>query len=246
MATKSVGLFEAARAPITWLGQVLRDRILRGCFLKGLALSIVATVVVFGGVIWGAFALVDYVVPEGGTWATILATALKIVSVVLVLFVSPVLFTMASGIVGSAFLGGAHARARELAGGPPYPARSAGAEAVVTARSVGWELRRLARFLVWTVVIGLAGLIPVVGIASIVAAALLAAHTLAWEILSPHFEALGLGYTEQKRYLFRRPGLTLGLGGVATLLLLIPFAQPLVLYGNQSAGGALSARLGPS
>lgn len=242
-----VGLVAAAGAPLAWLVRTLGEPGLRRPFLAGLVLSTLAMVVVFGGTVWGAFALVDAVVGADGGWGWgLLAAALKIVGVALAILASPVLFTVLVGIIGGGFLGTAHERARTLVGGAPYAERSVGSEAALALRGVGWSLRRLGRFLLWTLVLLAVGAIPVVGVVAIVLEAFLVAHALTWELFTPHFEAKGLGYADQRRFLRRRPALVLGLGGVGALLLLVPLAQPLVLFANQAAAGALSARIDPA
>lgn len=243
-ASGRIGLRAAAAAPVQGLRDVLRDPGLRRYLLRGLALAVVATVVVFGGAIWGGFALVDHLVgPDAGTWGLVLGFLAKVVAVALLFLASPVLFTVLLGIVGGPLLTALHLAARGRAGGAPYPEQSAGAEAALTVRSVGWELRRLLRFLVVTAGCALLAFVPVVGIAAPILQALFTAHTLAWELLTPHFEGRRLGWAEQKAFLRRHPALVLGLGGVGTLLLLVPFAQPLVAFGNQAGAAALSAHL---
>jgi uncharacterized protein involved in cysteine biosynthesis len=244
-----VGLRAAAAAPFLGLRLVLGAPAVRRPFLRGLLVSLVATVLVFGGALWGGFALVDRLVgaeADPGLLGQVVAVVAKVAAVALLLVASPVLFTLLLGIVGGPFLTAVHAAARAHAGGAPYPELSARADVALAARGVGWGLRRLLRFLAATAACALLALIPLVGLAAAVLLALLSAHTLAWELLTPHFEARGLGWAAQRAFLRRRPGLVLGLGGVAALLLLVPLAQPLVAFGNQAGAGALSARIDPA
>ena len=153
------------------------------------------------------------------------------------LFLAPVLFHVVASILLPAFHGPVFLEARRSAGGPA----SAGAEQRLVA-VLAVELRRLARLIVLSLLLLLLNLVPVIGsVAYLVAQFLLAARTLGWDLLSYHFELHGLDYEQQKAFLRRERGMVLALGGVATLLCLIPIAQIVFLTTNVAGAGVLSA-----
>lgn len=238
-----VSVIEAAAAPIRGLSQVLAPGQLRRVLLGSLAVSFLAMALVFGFGLWGAIAGADALFAEGFGWWTAFEVALKVVLVLLFLLAAPFLFVAAASIFGGPFLARTHLLARAAAGGAAYPARRTRDDLRAGVHGIGWTLRRLARFLLLSAVLALIGLIPVVGVVALVAEAWLGASMITWELFAEHFEALDLPYPEQRRFLRQQRPLVLAFGGVSLLLLLIPFAQPVVLQACQAGAGALSAKL---
>lgn len=207
--------------------------------------------------LWGAFALVGWLVttPADGaaaepgwllsSWLWIrgaLGVALRVAAVLGTAVVAPVLYNFVGSLLLPIFSGSVFNAAREEAAGPPVLGAPDGF--VATAKVMAVETRRLARFAGWSLALLPLNLFPGLGSAVYVCAQfLLSARALGWDLLSYHFELHGLSFDEQRRWVRSRPGLVLTLGGVATLLCLVPLVQLLFVTTNVAGAGVLSAWL---
>ena len=110
-------------------------------------------------------------------------------------------------------------------------------------RAVGLASWRFVKFLGLSVLLFVIGLIPVVGtlIAS-VGGLLLAARTVAWELLDPYFETLDIRHAEQRALIRRHQKVLLGFGLPIALLFAIPIVGPLMFGLAQVAGAVFVAR----
>jgi CysZ protein len=155
------------------------------------------------------------------------------------LLYAPALFMLLASVVLPPFHGPVFAGARARAGGPKV---TGGGVALVT--TLKNDLRRLVRFVGYSVILLPLNLVPLLGTGLyVVAQFTLSAKTLGWDLLSHHFELHGLGLEEQRAWVQERRGLVFALGAGATLLAMIPLAQVLFITTNVAGAGVLSAWL---
>lgn len=240
IAQRNVGALEGIGCLLKGIFVALGERQVRGKIVMAVIANAFAFAVVFGLLMWGAFALTDGWVDDGG----LLAAAGWLARIGLIVgfgFVAPVLFALSGEIVVPTFRGKIFELARDFEGGPPVN----GSEGLVAeAKAVGVDIRRLVRFLGISLLLLPLLLIPGVGTAGYAAVQLaVAARTMGWDILGRHFELHGVRYADQKRFLNRHMGLTLGVGLVALGLCLVPVAQFVFVSTNVAGAGILSARL---
>lgn len=190
--------------------------------------------------IWGALALTAGLV-EGELWLAALGWIARVLLIVGIVAVAPGLYSLIGDIVLPVVHGRVFEAAREHAGGPPVDEVGGVGKEI---RTVGVDLRRLARFLGVSLVLLLANLIPVVGnLVYPVAQFLVTAHTMGWDLLAYHFELHDVRYDEQKRFLADHRTLVLAAGAAATVLTLLPVVQLVFITTNVAGAGVLSARL---
>ncbi|MEZ4264861.1 MAG: EI24 domain-containing protein [Myxococcota bacterium] len=227
----------------------LRRRLLGSFAVNALGFLLLAALM-----LWGAFALVDWLVssPEPAdpgwlmaTWLWIrgaLGVALRIAAVLGTAVIAPVLYNLVSSLLFPLFSGPVFNAARDAAHGPPVLGAPDGF--VATAKVIAVETRRLGRFAGYSLALLPLNLVPGLGSAAYVALQfLLSARTLGWDLLSYHFELHGLTFDEQKRWISSHHLLVLTLGGVATLLCIVPVVQLVFVTTNVAGAGVLSAWL---
>jgi CysZ protein len=229
----------------------LSDPTVRGQLLKSLAVNAVVFLVLFIALVWAIFALTSDLVsgtsdlPGWLSWLDFLGSALgwlvRLALLSLAAMIAPTLLSLLLGIIMPMFMGPVFHAGRAYAKGPPV-AETGGlsAEAV----SIAIDLRRLGRLILFSILIIPLNIIPGLGqLAYFVAQALLAAHTLGWDLLGYHFELHGVGYAEQRNIIARNRGLVLAVGAVGVVLLMIPFVNVFFATTNIVGAGILSARL---
>ena len=224
----------------------MRKRIVMGLLLNSVLFSLM-----LWGLISGSFWLIDELValaPTGeGFWSQVLGGALtsvgwllRVASVIGSLFVAPVLFNLGASLMMPIFYGRIYSIARSASGGE----EDSGFDAAALARIVAVELRRILRFLSFSVLALCLNLIPVVGSGLYIGVQfLLASSAMGWDLLSHHFELHGLDYGQQKAWIRENRMLVLSLGAAATGLCSIPILQLLFITTNVAGAGVLSAKL---
>ena len=249
--THHVAAREAISALSTGIALSLGEPSLR----RRIAVSVVVNGLVFAlvlaGALWGASELVAwafsgeevsdpawyeaawYSVKDGLRWL------LYVALVVGALLYSPVLFSLLAGVLLPPFLGPVFKAARGHAGGPPVEA-----SALSLAKTVTGDLRRLVRFMLYSLLLLPLNIIPGVGsVLYLVAQFLLSARTIGWDLLAHHFELHGMDLAAQRQWVRAHRGLVLTLGSGATLLAMVPLAQILFITTNVAGAGVLSAWL---
>ena len=231
---------QAVASLFTGIRLTVKEGAVRKQVLKGTVLNALFFLLLFVGVLWGAWALTGLLIGE--SWHTaVLGWLARLLVMGGVLFLSPVLYALIGEIVLPGPRGEIFRFARHWAGGPEVEEIGG---VIVEVKSVVLDLRRLGRLLLFSLLAMLLNVVPVVGsVAYFVIQALIAAHTMGWDLLGRHFELHGLSYGQQKEYLRRHRLLTIAVGGVATLLCLIPIAQLFFVTSNVAGAGILSAKL---
>ncbi len=217
----------------------LTDHHVRRVMVASLLVNAAAFLLLFAGLVWGAFTLTA-AWADGGFWLfETLAWVVRAAAVVGALFVAPVLFNLLAGVVLPLFQEPVFKAARRRAGGPD---REPPGGVSATTGIVATSLRRLARFVGLSLLLLPLNLVPGVGsLAYVVLQFLLGAHTLAWDLMAFHFELHGVAYAEQKRFLRRNRAAMLALGSAALGLCLVPIAQLVFITTNVAGAGVLSA-----
>lgn len=122
------------------------------------------------------------------------------------------------------------ARAEQLAASPGLPLTTA----------VLIAIRRLLGFLWRSVAIFLLSLVPAVGqVAGPVLQGYTSARGLAWELLDPYLDKLGLGYAEQRAFVASHRAALVGFGLPLGLVMAIPLVGPLLFGLAQGAAANL-------
>ena len=161
------------------------------------------------------------------------------VIVLAALLYAPVLFSLLASVVLPPFHGPVFTAARHQAGGP-----SVEGARISLVRTTLADLKRLVRFVVYSLLLLPLNLVPVLGSAAYVFAQfILSANTLGWDLLSHHFELHGLSLEAQQEWVRGHRGLVLALGAGATVLAMIPLAQVVFITTNVAGAGVLSAWL---
>jgi len=226
----------------------LRDPTVRRQVLKSVIANGVVFVVLFSALIWGAFALTSGLTGDNPEWPGwldwVVSTAgwmLRIALIIGALLLAPPLLTLLLGIIMPMFMGPVFRAGRTYAKGPAVDAASG---FVAEVRSIGIDIRRLARLIGYSLLILPLNLVPVVGQAAyLVVQAIIAAHTLGWDIIGRHFTMHGLDYRAQRVLVREQRRLVLSLGFAALLGLMLPFANVVFVTTNVAGAGILSARL---
>jgi uncharacterized protein involved in cysteine biosynthesis len=214
-----------------------------------------------GGLIYGAFGLIDAVVgvdvatafqwswmPEGiAGWLGDAATGflgavggvLKVLAVGGVLMGSPMLFRVLAVSLLPVYQGRVFLAARRAAGGsePSRPLPT-------LMQTVAVEVRRFSTFLFVSACLFLLNVIPGIGTLLYgVLQFLYAAEVLGWDLLSHHFELEGLTWGEQRAWIKRNRWTVWTLGGVSLGLAMVPVLQLVFITTNVAGAGVLSAAL---
>ncbi|MEM7152512.1 MAG: EI24 domain-containing protein [Myxococcota bacterium] len=122
------------------------------------------------------------------------------------------------------------ARAEQLAAAPGLPIMP----------SVWIQVRRLVTFVGMTLLVFLLSLLPVVGqVLAPVLQGYVSSRGLAWELLDPYFDKLGLRYAEQKAVVSQHGASMVGFGLPLTFVMAIPLAGPLFFGLAQAAAAQL-------
>lgn len=240
---------DAVDALFRGLRMSLRDRELRGRIVVALIVNAIAFMALVTGLLYGAFGGIEWLI--GGTeqadaawyleaWYWVRAGigwVLRIAAVVGAMFIAPVLFSTLAASLLPVFHGPVFKAARSRAGGLDMAGPGVGVAAVIRT-----EVMRLTKFLVLSVLMLLLNLLPVIGsLAYMIGQFLLSARTLGWDLMSHHFELHGLELEQQAEFVKGHRSLVYTMGGVATLLCMIPVAQLLFITTNVAGAGVLSA-----
>ncbi len=240
IVTRGVGPAEGVGCLLRGIGLTLGDGRIRRQILLSVVVNGLAFALLLLGLGWGVVAATAGWVDDGGL-AAAAGWLARLGLLVGLGFAAPVLFALLGELVAPTFRSRVFELARERAHGPSVEAP---AGLVAEAKAVGVDVRRLVRFLAFTVLLLPLNLIPGLGNLTFAALQLLvAAHTMGWDLLGRHFELHGVRYAEQKRFLADHRALTLGIGLVGLVLCLIPVAQLLFVTTNVAGAGVLSARL---
>lgn len=189
----------------------------------------------------GVWAVLHYTPIDDGTswWATIGLWIARILGVGVVLLVAPLvaltLVNLVFPLLGErVFIAAmrvvAPARAEQLAALPGMPVTTATVAAIL----------RLLLLLVMSLLAFMVSLIPVVGqVAGPVFQGYLSARGLAWELLDPYLDKLGLGFGEQRAFVATHRSALVGFGLPLTFLMAIPLVGPLMFGLAQGAAAQL-------
>ncbi len=211
----------------------LSDSRLRGKIAFTILVNAVLFLLVLAALEIGIWSLLSWWL--GDSWWALLA---KIAAAIGVLFVSPVIFALSSSLIAPVFGQRIFDTARDVAGAE---ARSGG---LSLGQSIQIEIRRLLRFVGWTLLLLPLNLVPVLGsLAYVPLQAGLSAWTLGWDLMAYHYELHGMNYDAQRRANADGRGGILALGAVALVLTLIPVLQLLTITTNIAGVGFLSAAL---
>ncbi len=239
----SISLRDAVSALFAGLVQSLSPGPLRRKVLSVLLINGVGLLLVMSALVYIVFGLVD--IPGGGTSGSnaaigaFVAWAIRLVAVVVIVIAVPLLYVTVSRLLALAVNQGIFDVARREAGGPEPTAK-----ALPLSHSTAIELRRLGRFLLFSVLMLPVNLVPLVGTAAYALATLgLASQTMGWDLLAYHFELHGMGYDAQRAWIRDNQRLVLVFGAVAMLLCMVPVLQLLTITTNVAGAGILSARI---
>ncbi|MCA9704911.1 MAG: EI24 domain-containing protein [Myxococcales bacterium] len=185
----------------------------------------------------GIWAVLHWTPIDGDTswWATIGLWVARILGVAVVLLVAPLISLSVVNLVFP-FLGErvflasmrviSPARAEQLAGQPGLPLASG---LVIT-------VLRLLLFFGASLLAFVVSLVPVVGqVAGPVLQGYLSARGLAWELLDPYLDALGLGFAEQRAFVAAHRPALVGFGLPLAMLMAVPLVGPLLFGVAQGA-----------
>jgi uncharacterized protein involved in cysteine biosynthesis len=234
------GAVQAASALLAGIRLSLSERGLRRMVLGTVALNAALFVAIAALAIWAGWALPHWLadrgwLPEAAAWLGPLAVLVGL------FFLAPVLFNLVGTLAMMLVRERIFRRAREAASGP-RTGEVGGTGAL--ARIAVTEVMRLVRLVLVSLLILPLNLIPVAGsIAYLVLQFAVAARTMAWDLLSHHFELHDLAYAQQKQFMAENRAGALTLGGLALALGLVPLAQLVFFSTNVAGAGVLSARI---
>jgi CysZ protein len=232
--------FRGFRLALEGMKTAFRSREVRRAYLEAVAIIFVLGLGFAAAAIW---ALWTYGPPEPGAalWLVITLWIACVVGTLLALLLGPLLAIFVVNIAFPFFNVGVFMAGMRVID----PERAAGLEGkpgMPMAPAAGIATRRLLKFLLLSVVFFAIGLIPVVGtILGTVGELLLAARTIAWELLDPYFDILDIRYAEQKEIVARHKRALLGFGLPVSLMLGIPLVGPFLFGLAQVAGAAFVA-----
>jgi CysZ protein len=209
----------------------------RTYFQLVLALLVTATMLDVVG-IWSVLHFTP-IGADASWWEVALVWVIRVIGIVVVLLAAPLvglaLVNLAFPFLGErVFLAAMRvvspARAEQLAAQPGLP----------LATALGVAVLRLAMFVALGLGAFVLSLVPVVGqVLGPVLQGYLGARGLAWELLDPYLDKLGLGFSAQRAFVAdHRPALV-GFGLPLTLLMAIPVAGPLMFGLAQGAAAQL-------
>lgn len=196
------------------------------------ALPLLINILVFSVAIWFAAgqleildAWLDRQLPGWLEWLTWLLWPLFVLAMALAVFFG---FSLLANIIAAPFNGFlAAAVERQLTGrGEEDTGRGLVREVAVTLLA---ELRKLLFFVGWAIPLLIVSFIPVINVAAPFLWALFGAWMLSIEYTDFPMGNHGITFPGQRRILARRRLLTLGFGGTATVALLVPFVNFLVI-----------------
>jgi uncharacterized protein involved in cysteine biosynthesis len=185
----------------------------------------------------GIWAVVSWTrtAPDAGWWTIVAMVLLRIAGIGIVLLVAPVVAMFAINVAfpilaERVFLAGVRqispARAEALAAAPGLP----------WARSLLYATLRLLAFLALSLALLVLSFVPVVGsIAGPVLQAWRSAVALAWELLDPYFDKLGLDPAAQRAVLARHQRALLGFSLPFVFVMAIPVVGALAFGLAQAA-----------
>ena len=196
------------------------------------ALPLLINILVFAIAIWLALGQVDALqawlvtqLPGWLEWLSWLLWPLFVLGAALIVFFG---FAMVASFIAAPFNGFlAEAVERELTGTKPEGSGRSLMGEVTTA--VGGELRKLLYYLKWAIPLLVLSLVPGVNLVAPLAWALFSAWMLAVEYNDYPMGNHGLTFPRQRDLLARRRLLSLGFGGAATVALLIPVVNFLLI-----------------
>jgi CysZ protein len=223
-----------------WSGMRLSSRSpeLRRTYLQlVLVLAVVATVLDVAGIAWVLH--LTSVGDDARWWAAVLAFVARVVGIVVVLLAAPLVGLALVNLVFP-FLGervflaalrvAAPARAEQLAAAPGLPLPTA----------LGVAALRLLLLLGLGLVAFVASLLPVVGpVLGPALQAYLGARGLAWELLDPYLDKLGLRFSAQRAFVAAHQPALVGFGLPLMLAMAIPVVGPLLFGLAQGAAAVL-------
>jgi uncharacterized protein involved in cysteine biosynthesis len=238
---KTQTFIRGVRAALDGIQVAFRDRGVREAYLKVVLGLVALTLVIDALGLWGILTFIDPSTAESELMGLI-RWLLRAVGIVLVLLIGPLVALLIMNIVfpmfsEPVFMAGLRAqdpdRAARVAQGPGMPLRIAAGLAAI----------RLARFIGWTLVFLLVGLVPFVGgILGAIGQAWLTARTAASELMDPYFDRLDLRWDEQQKFYARHRDALLGFGLPLGVMLAIPLLGPLLFGWAQGAAGTLLVR----
>jgi CysZ protein len=176
---------------------------------------------------------------DASWWEVVLLWVVRVVGIVVVLLAAPLvglaLVNLAFPFLGErVFLAAMRvvspARAEQLAAQPGLP----------LATALGVAVLRLVMFVALGLGAFVLSLVPVVGqVLGPVLQGYLGARGLAWELLDPYLDKLGLGFSAQQAFVAAHRPALVGFGLPLTLLMAIPVVGPLMFGLAQGAAAQL-------
>ena len=230
------GFSQGFSAAFKGFGSALRDKAVRQAYLQMVAVLIVVITCLTVVGVWGVLSLTT-VDGDASWWLIALYWALRVAGIVLVLLVSPLvaltgvnlLFPLLAERVFYSTLATINpARAAELLARPGLPLSQGVADA----------LHRLALFFGLSVLAFVFSLVPVVGsVGGPLVQAYLTSRSIAWEMLDPYFDKLGMRFDEQRHFVDKHRSTLVGFGLPVSLLMMIPIVGPMI-FGLAQASAA--------
>ena len=229
------------RAAVDGMKAALRSEEVGHAYLKIAAAIFALSVVIDAGAIWAVIANTAPE-PEAAPWLVIVLWVARVLGIVLSLLIGPLVAVFVVNIAFPFF------NQRVFLAGlksidPERAAILAGKRGMSIPRAAWIATVRLLAFLGLSLACFLIGLIPVIGtILGTIGQLWVTARAVAWELMDPYFDALDIGYGEQKQFVHGHTKQLLGFGLPVSLLLAIPFIGPLFFGLGQAATGMFVAR----
>ncbi len=224
------------RAALDGLRLAIGDAGVRKAYLRVVLGIFALTLVIDVLALWGLFTAADPSQADA-IWLEIVYWIARILGAALVLLIGPLLAIFTINIAFPFFNEGIFMAALRSQD-PARAERVAAGRGLSIASAAGTATIRLIRFLAGSLLFLVIGLIPVIGsVIGAVGQTWLTARTVAWEMIDPWFDRLGMGWTEQKAFVKQHERSLLGFGLPLSLILAIPLAGPF-LFGLIQASAA--------
>lgn len=205
----------------------------------------VVTLVVLGGLVFGAMHIIDpavaWTAAHVPSWAAGIVGSLLRVALTIALGAGAlIIFVPIAGAIAGPFNEMLSEHVEQALTGRPSAPFAFGAFVTELVIGIGHSLRRLLASLAGLVVVFVVGLVPVVGaIAAFALAAWLTATGIAYDCYDAVLARRSMAYRDKLQFLARHRARSLGLGGSIAVMLLIPVVN-LVALGMGAAGATVA------
>lgn len=220
------------------LGLLLQERRYWPLIWTPVALNMLVGGLLYAGLVWAGWGLVDRLVAGLPAWAALVGPLLHVVLVVVLLIVTGLLVARFGVVLGAPWYGRlAEAIEREHA--PEFPAPAGGALAEVR-RALAHEGKKLVLTLSVLLPLFAIGIVPGIGTAIATAGGLLLGWTIVClDFLDPSLARRGLGFRAKLGVIYRNWPDTAGFGALSLLLVSIPLVNLLTVPLSMAAGALL-------